>query len=221
MFWIYRYTPSSHAKFCCGRITRGLAILGDTLYLASVDAHLIAIDAENGQPLWDTIVAPAASGYSMTLAPLVVNDKVIVGTAGGEFGIRGFIAAYDAHTGKQVWRFNTVPRPGEPGHETWGDGDGWMHGALPALSLRAAHADASHPHSPWPGRGSTASRVIRACGSRSCFTTRDILESLRWKAPKEKRMWSSVPASWAGSSVRNGQNSAAAILDITLGRAVS
>lgn len=128
MFWIYRYTPFSDAKFCCGRITRGLAILEETLYLASVDAHLIAIDAKNGQPLWDTIVAPSASGYSMTLAPLVLKDKVIVGTAGGEFGIRGFIAAYDAHTGKQVWRFDTVPGPGEPGHETWGGGEGWVHG---------------------------------------------------------------------------------------------
>ena len=62
----------------------------------------------------------------MTLAPLVIKDKVIVGTAGGEYGIRGFIAAYDAATGKEAWRFNTVPRPGEPGHETWGDG--WKHG---------------------------------------------------------------------------------------------
>jgi alcohol dehydrogenase (cytochrome c) len=126
MFWIYRYTPASDAKFCCGRITRGLAILGDTLFLATLDAHLIAIDATSGQPLWHTIVAKATAGYSMTLAPLVIKDKVIVGTAGGEFGIRGFIAAYDAKTGKEAWRFNTVPLPGEPGHETWGEG--WQHG---------------------------------------------------------------------------------------------
>ena len=62
----------------------------------------------------------------MTSAPLVIKDKVIVGTAGGEFGIRGFIAAYDVQTGKEAWRFNTVPLPGEPGHETWGDG--WKNG---------------------------------------------------------------------------------------------
>lgn len=126
MFWIYRYTPSADAKFCCGRITRGLAILGDTLFLATVDAHLIAIDARSGRPVWHKVVAPATAGYSMTLAPLVIKDKVIVGTAGGEFGISGFLAAYDARTGKQVWKFNTVPQPGEPGHETWGEG--WKHG---------------------------------------------------------------------------------------------
>ena len=126
IFWIFPYTPASDAKFCCGRITRGLGILGDTLFLATVDAHLIAIDAKSGLAIWRKIVAPASAGYSMTLAPLVIKDKVIVGTAGGEFGIRGFIAAYDAASGKDAWRFNTVPLPGEPGHDTWGDG--WKHG---------------------------------------------------------------------------------------------
>lgn len=126
MFWIYRYIPAVDAKFCCGRITRGLAILGDALFLATVDAHLIAVDARSGRPLWHTVVAPATAGYSMTLAPLVIKDKVIVGTAGGEYGIRGFIAAYDVRTGKEAWRFNTVPLPGEPGHETWGEG--WKYG---------------------------------------------------------------------------------------------
>ena len=111
IFWMFPYAPASDAKFCCGRITRGLAILGDTLFLATVDAHLIAIDAKSGTALWRRVVAPAASGYSMTLAPLVIKDKVIVGTAGGEFGIRGFIAAYDTASGKEAWRFNTVPCP--------------------------------------------------------------------------------------------------------------
>jgi alcohol dehydrogenase (cytochrome c) len=126
IFWISPYTPSSDARFCCGRITRGLAIFNDTLFLATVDAHLIAIDARTGVPQWNRIVADATAGYSMTLAPLVIKDKVIVGTAGGEFGIRGFIAAYEAATGKEAWRFNTVPLPGEPGHETWGEG--WKTG---------------------------------------------------------------------------------------------
>ena len=126
MFWIYPYTPASDARFCCGRITRGLGIHGDTLFLATIDAHLIAIDARTGRPLWNRIVADATAGYSMTSAPLVIKDKVIIGTAGGEFGIRGFIAAYDVETGKEAWRFNTVPLPGEAGHETWGDG--WKNG---------------------------------------------------------------------------------------------
>ena len=126
MFWIYRYTPGETSA-CCGRISRGLAILGDTLFLATLDAHLIAVDAKDGHVLWDTTVADAKSGYSMTLAPLVIKDKVIVGTAGGERGIRGLLAAYDARTGKEAWRFNTIPGPGEAGHETWG-GDSWMRG---------------------------------------------------------------------------------------------
>ena len=115
LFWIYRYTPEAAARLCCGRISRGLAILGDTLYMAGVDAHLIAIDAKTGTPLWNTTVASTASGYTMTDAPLVIKNKVIVGVAGGEYGIRGFIAAYDARTGKEQWRFYTTAGPGDPG----------------------------------------------------------------------------------------------------------
>jgi alcohol dehydrogenase (cytochrome c) len=129
IFWTYSYNPG-RSRPCCGRVNRGLAILGDTLYMGTIDAHLVAIDAKNGRPLWNTTVARAKSGYAITLAPLVVKDKVIVGTAGGEYGIRGFLAAYNAHTGQEVWRFNTVPGPGEPGHETWG-GDSWQTGGAP------------------------------------------------------------------------------------------
>jgi len=128
-FWRYEYTPSADSRPCCGRINRGLAILGDSLFMATIDARLIAIDAITGQPIWMKTVANPAEGYAMTLAPLVVDDKVIVGVAGGEYGIRGFIAAYDAATGDEAWRFYTIPGPGEPGHETWeGGGDAWMHG---------------------------------------------------------------------------------------------
>jgi alcohol dehydrogenase (cytochrome c) len=127
LFWTYSYAPAPEARPCCGRINRGLAILGDTLFMGTIDAHLVAIDAKNGKPLWNTTVAKAESGYALTHAPLVLKDKVIVGTAGGEYGIRGFIAAYDVRTGKERWRFNTIPGPGEPGHETWG-GDSWKTG---------------------------------------------------------------------------------------------
>jgi alcohol dehydrogenase (cytochrome c) len=126
VFWIYRYYPTGAAP-CCGSVNRGLAILGETLFVATLDANLVALDAKNGLPLWKTNVAKATSGYTMTLAPLVVKDKVIVGVAGAEFGIRGFIAAFDARTGKEAWRFYTVPGPGEPGYETWQSGD-WEHG---------------------------------------------------------------------------------------------
>jgi alcohol dehydrogenase (cytochrome c) len=128
VFWIYRYNPAAAARVCCGSVNRGVAILGDTLFMTTIDAHLIAVDARNGHVLWNEKVAEAAAGYAMTLAPLVVKDKVIVGVAGGEYGIRGFVAAYEAQSGKQAWRFDTIPGPGQPGHETW-RGDDWMHGS--------------------------------------------------------------------------------------------
>jgi len=127
VFWIYRYFPSPEARPCCGSVNRGLAILGDTLFLATLDAHLVALDAKTGRPLWNTQVAKPSAGYAMTVAPLVVKDKVIVGVAGAEFGIRGFIAAYDVRTGREAWRFYTVPGAGEPGSETW-RGNTWEHG---------------------------------------------------------------------------------------------
>jgi alcohol dehydrogenase (cytochrome c) len=127
VFWIYTYVPAPWAKPCCGYVNRGLAILGDTLFMATIDAHLIAIDAKSGRPIWNTTVADAKSGYVLTLAPLVVKDKVIVGTAGGDYGIRGFIVAYDIHTGKEAWRFYTIPAPGDPGGSTW-EGNSWQSG---------------------------------------------------------------------------------------------
>src|SRR5713101_7228001 len=127
VFWTYQFAVSPQARPCCGRINRGLAILGDTLFMGTIDARLIAIDAKNGKPLWNVSVARPEAGYAITHAPLIVKDKVIVGTAGGEYGIRGFIAAYDVRTGKEVWRFYTIPGPGEPGHETWA-GDSWKTG---------------------------------------------------------------------------------------------
>jgi alcohol dehydrogenase (cytochrome c) len=128
VFWIYHYVTSPASRPCCGIVNRGVAILGETLFMATVDAHLVAVDAKNGHVIWNDKLAEAAAGYAMTLAPLVVKDKVIVGVAGGEYGVRGFVAAFDARTGKEAWRFNTIPAPGEPGHETW-HGDDWIHGS--------------------------------------------------------------------------------------------
>jgi len=127
VFWIYSYSPSRAARPCCGRINRGLAILGDTLFMGTIDAKLLAVDAKSGKLVWQTEVGNPEAGYAVTHAPLIVKDKVIIGVAGGEYGVRGFIAAYDVKTGKQDWRFNTIPGPGEPGHETWG-GDSWKTG---------------------------------------------------------------------------------------------
>jgi len=157
VFWIYSYKPSPQSRPCCGKVNRGLAILDNTLFMATIDARLIAIDATNGHPLWNVAVAKPEAGYAMTLAPLVVKDKVIIGTAGGEYGIRGFIAAYDAKTGKEAWRFYTIPGKGEPGNNTWA-GDSWMHGGAsvwvtgaydPALNL--TYWGVGNPGPDWVG----------------------------------------------------------------------
>lgn len=127
IFWQYSYTPDKDARPCCGRVNRGVAVLGDTLFMGTIDARLIAVDAKNGKPLWNVEVGDPASGYAITHAPLVIKDKVIVGVAGGEYGIRGYIAAFDVKTGKEIWRFYTIPGKGEPGNESWA-GDSWQHG---------------------------------------------------------------------------------------------
>jgi PQQ-dependent dehydrogenase (methanol/ethanol family) len=128
MFWLYRYTPSPDARVCCGANNRGVAILGDTLYLGTLDAHLIALDARSGKPLWNVEVGDVKLAYSITMMPLIVKDKVVVGVGGGEFGIRGYVAAYDAKTGKEAWKFYTIPAPGEPHNDSW-PGDSWKSGA--------------------------------------------------------------------------------------------
>jgi alcohol dehydrogenase (cytochrome c) len=127
VFWVYRYTNSGREQVCCGANNRGVAILGDTLFMGTLDAHLVAIDARNGKPLWNIAVADDKLAYSITLQPLIVKDKVIIGVGGAEYGIRGFVAAYNPQTGKEVWRFHTIPAAGEPGSETW-SGEDWSHG---------------------------------------------------------------------------------------------
>jgi alcohol dehydrogenase (cytochrome c) len=135
--WTYSHKPAEGTRNpCCGNLTRGVAILGDKLFLAGLDAKMIALDAKTGKELWNVQIADYKNQYAMTVAPLAVKDKVITGVAGGEHGVRGFLAAYDASTGKEVWRFNTVPGPGEPGYETWLGKDGkpndsYLHGGAP------------------------------------------------------------------------------------------
>lgn len=128
-FWTYSYTPSDEARVCCGRVNRGLAIHENMLFMGTIDARLQALDRRTGQLLWDIEVGDPSLGYAVTLAPLVVGDRVIIGPAGGEYGIRGFIAAYDVETGEELWKFHTVPEPGQPGSETWPDDDtAWRTG---------------------------------------------------------------------------------------------
>ncbi|MBM3784936.1 MAG: PQQ-dependent dehydrogenase, methanol/ethanol family [Acidobacteria bacterium] len=126
--WRYRRPMPDDLRICCGAVNRGVGVLGDLVFVGTLDAHILALDAKTGAVRWDTVVADYKKGYSVTAAPLVVKDKVIVGIAGGEYGIRGFLDAYDAKTGKLAWRFYTVPGPGEKGNETWAN-DSWKRGA--------------------------------------------------------------------------------------------
>jgi len=125
--WRYRRELPPNLTACCGLVNRGFAMLRDKLFMVTLDAHLLALDRTTGAITWDVMLEDYKNGYASTLAPLVIKDKVIVGVAGGEFGIRGFIDAYMADTGKRAWRFHTIPGPGEPGHDTWA-GDSWKIG---------------------------------------------------------------------------------------------
>ena len=129
--WQYQRALPADIRPCCGRVNRGVAILGDKVFLGTLDAHVIALDAKTGNVVWDITAVDYRGGYSFTLAPLAINNLVIFGVSGGEYGIRGFIDAYDAGTGERRWRFYTTPAPGEPGNETW-EGESWKIGGAPA-----------------------------------------------------------------------------------------
>jgi alcohol dehydrogenase (cytochrome c) len=113
-----------------GPTNRGVAVLDEMVYVGTLDCWLVALDAKTGAVRWETKVEENATGHSITAAPLAIDGKVIIGVAGGEAGIRGFLDAYDARTGKLAWRCWTIPGPGEPGNETWG-GESWKTGAGP------------------------------------------------------------------------------------------
>jgi alcohol dehydrogenase (cytochrome c) len=122
-----RPIPKDYQNIGFPRVSRGVAILDNTVYVATLDCYLVALDAKSGNERWSAQVVDYKPGYSMTLAPLAIKDKVIVGVSGAEAGIRGFIDAYDAKGGERAWRFYTIPAPGEPGNETW-PGDSWKTG---------------------------------------------------------------------------------------------
>ncbi len=123
-----RDMPADTRNLGFGRVNRGVAILDDTLYVGTLDGYLVALDAASGTVRWEVLVGNNATGHSVTMAPLALDGKVIVGISGGEAGIRGFVDAYDAKTGTRLWRFWTIPAAGEPGSETWA-GDSLIHGA--------------------------------------------------------------------------------------------
>ncbi len=144
---IWRYSRPLRPDMISGDarpgINRGVAVLGEKVFFETQDAHLLALHAKNGSLIWETEIADYRDGYGGTMAPLVVKDKVIIGTSGGDECVRGLLDAYDAETGKRQWRFWTIPAPGEPGSETWkgsaiehGCGATWLTGTFdPELNL--------------------------------------------------------------------------------------
>jgi alcohol dehydrogenase (cytochrome c) len=107
--WHYKHKMGPVTVYCCGPNNRGVAVYGDMVFLGTLDAKLLALDAKTGKLLWEQQIADPELGYSETMAPTAVNGKILIGTNGGEYGIRGFVKAYEAKTGKLLWTFNTTP----------------------------------------------------------------------------------------------------------------
>jgi alcohol dehydrogenase (cytochrome c) len=139
VLWKYQRPVPDRVPACCGMPNRGVAVLGQTVYVSTIDSFLVALDANTGNPRWIVKVAEYRDGYTMTGAPLALRDRVVVGVGGGEFGIRGFLAAYDP-AGRQLWKFHTVPGPGEAGHDTW-TGDAWKTGGAGTWTVGAYDAN--------------------------------------------------------------------------------
>lgn len=156
--WTWRIPlPEDYRSIGFGHVNRGPAVLGDKLFVTTLDCRLVALDLNTGVERWNTVVADYRTGYSMTGAPLAINGKVVVGVSGGEAGIRGLLDAYDVATGQRLWRFWTIPGPGEPGSETWsgesartGGGPTWVTGSYdPDLNL--IYWGVGNPSPDWNG----------------------------------------------------------------------
>jgi alcohol dehydrogenase (cytochrome c) len=127
--WRYKHAIPFDTSLCCGNVNRGVAVAKGKVFVVTLNAHVLALDAETGKLVWDQTYGDVRAGESATVAPLVVKDLVIVGSSGGEFGVRGHLDAFELDTGRHAWRRYTVPKPGEPGSETWpADGEAWARG---------------------------------------------------------------------------------------------
>ncbi|MDX3239014.1 PQQ-dependent dehydrogenase, methanol/ethanol family [Streptomyces sp. ME03-5709C] len=127
--WRYKHAVPFDVSLCCGNVNRGVAVAQGKVFSVTPNARLLALDATTGKRVWDRTYGDVRAGESATLAPLVVKNMVIVGSSGGEFGVRGHLDAFDLTSGEHQWRCYTVPKPGEPGSETWpADGEAWARG---------------------------------------------------------------------------------------------
>lgn len=140
LLWRYDHPVRNDLRLCCGPPNRGVAIAGDRVLMATLDAQLIAFDRRTGAIVWQTQIADYTQGFSATSAPLIVDGRAFIGVAGGEYGVRGFFDAYDVATGRRLWRHYTIPTTGEPGVETWA-GDSYRRGGAPAWTTGAYDAE--------------------------------------------------------------------------------
>ena len=220
-FWSYRRDlPADLTYGAQAPVNRGFAMLDHRLFMVTLDAHLLAFDRATGRVLWDTVLANYKIGYAATLAPLVLDGKVIVGISGGEYPTRGFLDAYDPATGKRLWRFNTVPDPGEPGSETWpadasvlarGGGATWMTGTYDP-DLNVLYWGTGNPNPDYYGDQRKGDNLY----TNSLLAIDPTTGTLKWHyqfTPHDVHDWDSnhvpVLADWSGRKVvmvanRNG-----------------
>lgn len=128
VLWRYRHAIPLDVPLCCGNVNRGVAVADGKVFFATPNGHLVALEATTGKPVWQQVFVDVRAGESATMAPLVVSDKIIVGSSGAEYGVRGHIDAFDLTTGRLAWRRYVVPKPGEPGAESWGNAVAWQRG---------------------------------------------------------------------------------------------
>jgi alcohol dehydrogenase (cytochrome c) len=180
---LWRYDHDfEDVDLCCGPHNRGVALYEDKVFWGTLDAHLMAFDAATGIQLWDAEVGDHRESFSVTGAPLVVKDMVLIGVGGGEFGIRGYIDAYDVNTGERRWRFYTTPAEGEPGNETW-EGDSWKTGGAPTWVTGTYDPETDQVFwgtgNPWPDINNNA-RVGDNLYSNSVVALNPDNGQLRW-----------------------------------------
>ncbi len=155
--WHYERALPPGLKVCCGMVNRGFAVYRDRLFMVTLDAHVVALERATGKVIFDIEMATVKDGFAGTGAPMLVKDKIIVGIAGGEFANRGFIDAYDPMSGNRLWRFHTIPAPGEKGSDTW-KGDIWQRGGAPTWlsgsydpALNLLYWGTGNPNPDWDG----------------------------------------------------------------------
>jgi alcohol dehydrogenase (cytochrome c) len=171
MLWQYRHAIPLDVPLCCGNVNRGAAVGQGKVFFVTANGHLVALDAITGKPLWDVPFVDVRAGESATVAPLIVKNLVIVGSSGAEYGVRGHIDAFDTATGRRAWRRYNVPKPGEPGSDTW-SGDSWQRGGGTAWITGSYDPELDLLFGPPATRGriSTAASALETTSTRTRFS---------------------------------------------------